>query len=43
MMSALKGREKVGQNVTIVLIGCVNGTGTGGEEVQLSDTLSDVI
>ena len=30
MTSALSGRERVVQNVTIVLIGCVNGTVTRG-------------
>ena len=37
MMSALRGRDGgVGQNVTIVLIGCVNETVTRGEGVQKS-------
>ena len=44
MTSALRGREGVGQNVTIVLIGCVNGTVTsGGEGVQKSENFADVI
>ena len=35
MMSALRGRDGgVGQNVTIVLIGCVNGIVTRGEKLQ---------
>ena len=33
----------VGQNVTIVLIGCVNGTVTRGEGVQKSEIFVDVI
>ena len=44
MTSALRGREGVDQNVTIVLIGCVNGTVTkGGEGVQKSEKFVDVI
>ena len=43
MTSALRGREGVGQNVTIVLIGCLNGTVTRGEGVQKSDNFADVI
>ena len=43
MTSALRGREGVGQNVTIVLIGCVNGTVTRGEGVQKSEKFADVI
>ena len=44
MTSALRARERVGQNLTIVLIGCVNGTVTrGGEGVQISQNFADVI
>ena len=40
MTSALRGREVVGQNVTIALIGWVNKTVTGaGVGVQLSKTV----
>ena len=43
MTSALRGRG-VGQNVTIVLIGYVNGTVTRGREgVQKSENFADVI
>ena len=37
------GGRGVGQNVTIVLIGCVNGTVTRGEGVQKSENFADVI
>ena len=43
MTSALRGREGVGQNVTIVLIGCVNGTVTRGEGVPKPENYADVI
>ena len=42
MTSALRGREGVGQNVTTVLIGCVNGTVTRGG-VQKPENFADVI
>ena len=35
--------HRVGQNVTIVLIGCMNGTVTRGEGVQKSENFADVI
>ena len=37
------GGRGVGQNVTVVLIGCVNGTVTRGEGVQKSENFADVI
>ena len=43
MTSALRGGRGVVQNVTIVLIGCVNGTVTRGEGVQKSENFADVI
>ena len=43
MTSALRGRRGVGQNMTIVLIGCVNGTVIRGGEVQKSENFADVI
>ena len=39
MTSALRGREGVDQNVTIVLIGCVNGIVTRGEGFRNSKIL----
>ena len=42
MTSAPRGRG-VGQNVTIVLIGFMNGTVTRGEGVQKSENYVDVI
>ena len=43
MMSTLRGREGVCQNVTIVLIGCVNGTVTRGEGVLKLENVADFI
>ena len=43
MTSALRGREGVGHNMTIVLIGCVNWTVTRGGEVQKSENFANVI
>ena len=44
MTSALREREGVGQNMTKVLTGCLNGTVTrGGEGVQKSEKFADVI
>ena len=40
-MTAAQRRD--GQNVMIVLIGCVNGTVTRGEWVQKSENFADVI
>ena len=43
MTSALREREGVGQDMTKVLIGCLNGTVTRGEGVQKSENYADVI
>ena len=43
MTSALRGREGVDQNVTIVLIGCVNGTVTRGSGSNNVNSLRDII
>ena len=43
MTSTLSGMEVVGQNMTIVLIGCVNGTVIRGGEVPKSENFADII
>ena len=44
MTSALREREGVGQNMTKVLIGCLNGTVTrGGRGSKKSKNFADVI
>ena len=43
MTSALRGERGVGQNVTIVLLGCVIGTVTRGKGVQKPQKFAVVI
>ena len=43
MTSALREREGVGQNMTKVLIGCLNGTVTRGRGSKKSKNFADVI
>ena len=43
VMSALRGRGWVGQNMPIVLIKCVNGTVTRGGGVKNLKSFADVI